>query len=124
MANGDQPSGIDVRRDEGVAFTWPDGFVAEFDLMTLRLGCPCATCRSLRDRDEDTWPRPGGPQPLRITDARLHGAWGLNVTWNDGHSTGIYPFEALRRWAEGGPAFAADSGLGGHGTPSDADDAP
>lgn len=113
MDSSDQPSGIDVRRDEGVAVTWPDGFVAEFDLMTLRLGCPCATCRGLRDRGEDTWPRPGSPTPLRIADARLHGAWGLNVTWNDGHSTGIYPFEALRRWAEGGTAFRADSGLGG-----------
>ncbi|MBT5139221.1 MAG: DUF971 domain-containing protein [Acidimicrobiaceae bacterium] len=25
----------------------------------------------------------------------------MNITWNDGHSTGIYPFENLRRWSEG-----------------------
>ena len=62
---------------------------------------------------EAVWPRPGAPEPLRIDDARLHGAWALNVTWNDGHATGIFPFEALRRWHERGGAFPPDSGLGG-----------
>jgi DUF971 family protein len=50
--------------------------------------------------------------PLRIDNAELHGAWGLSVTWNDGHSTGIYPFESLRRWREGDGGFGPDSGLG------------
>lgn len=108
-----EPAAIDVARDAGVAVTFADGAVARFDLMTLRLGCPCATCRALRDRGEEGWPRPGSPTPLRIADARLHGAWGLAVTWNDGHATGIYPFEALRRWHDGHPPFPADSGLGG-----------
>ena len=53
--------------------------------------------------------------PLRIDDANLHGAWGLAITWNDGHATGIFPFEALRRWDEEGGGFAPDSGLGGAG---------
>jgi DUF971 family protein len=51
--------------------------------------------------------------PLRIESARLHGAWGLVVAWNDGHATGIFPFESLRRWDEGGGPFGPDSGLGG-----------
>jgi DUF971 family protein len=50
---------------------------------------------------------------LRIEDAQLHGAWGLNLVWNDGHRTGIYPFDALRRWSDGQPAFPPDSGLPG-----------
>jgi DUF971 family protein len=51
--------------------------------------------------------------PLRIEDANLHGAWGLLIAWNDGHATGIFPFESLRRWDESGSAFGPDSGLGG-----------
>ena len=35
---------------------------------------------------------------LRITDAREVGNWGLNFTWSDGHSTGIYTWEVLRAW--------------------------
>lgn len=107
-----EPTHIEVTKDEDVALTFPDGYVARFDLLTLRLGCPCATCRGLRDRGQAGWPRPGSPTPLRVNDAELHGAWGLQVTWNDGHRTGIYPFDALRRWAEGDPAFPPDSGLG------------
>ena len=93
-----EPRDVTVTRDEGIELLFADGHVARFALMDLRLGCPCATCRSLRDRDEDVWPRPTSPQPLRITDAALHGAWGLQITWNDGHATGIFPFDALRRW--------------------------
>ena len=101
---------IVVKRDEGVTITFSDDMVAQFDLMQLRLGCPCAECRSMRERGQDVWPRPHSPLPLRIDDAKFHGAWGLAITWNDGHSTGIFPFESLRRWAEGGILFgpAAD----------------
>jgi DUF971 family protein len=97
-----EPSQIEVARDESVTVTFGDGYVARFDLLALRHGCPCATCRAQRDQGEAVWPRPGSPQPLRVEDARLHGAWGLAITWNDGHSTGIFPFELLRRWHEAG----------------------
>ena len=100
-----------VKRDEGVQITYADGATAEFNLVELRLGCPCAECRSLRDRGEDVWPRPSSPIPLRINDASLHGAWSLNVVWNDGHGSGLYPFDALRRWAEGNVAPGFEPGL-------------
>ena len=91
---------IEVERSKGLTVTFADEHVAEFDLMRLRLACPCATCRSLRDRGQEAWPTHGSPARLQITTAELHGAWGLNITWNDGHSTGIYTFEQLRRWSE------------------------
>jgi DUF971 family protein len=98
-----EPAKIDVEREVGVTITYTDGYVASFDLPALRRGCPCATCRDLRERDQEAWPRPGSPLPLTIDTAELHGAWGLNITWNDTHATGIFPFEALRRWSEGAP---------------------
>jgi DUF971 family protein len=107
-----EPAKIDVVRDEGITITFHDGHVARFDLLALRQECPCAACRGLRDQGEAAWPRPDSPTPLRLEDARRHGGWGLAITWNDGHDTGIFPFEALRRWDEGGVAFGPDSGLG------------
>jgi DUF971 family protein len=95
-----QAESIDVSRDAEVSVTYADGYVAQFDLETLRQGCPCATCRDLRERGEESWPRPNSPVPLRVERAELHGAWGLNISWNDRHATGIYPFELLRRWHE------------------------
>jgi DUF971 family protein len=32
-------------------------------------------------------------------DAKLVGAWGLMIRWNDGHETGIYAWSILRAWA-------------------------
>ena len=107
-----EPATIDVEKDTAVTLTFLDGYIAEFDLLTLRKGCPCAACRGLRDQQQLAWPRPDSPMPLRIESANLHGAWGLAISWNDGHSTGIFPFESLRRWHEGHPAFPPDSGLG------------
>ena len=89
-----------VKRSEGLTVTFADEHVAKIDLMQLRLACPCATCRSLRERGEAAWPRHGSPTRLQITNADLQGAWGVNIIWNDGHSTGIYTFEQLRRWSE------------------------
>lgn len=85
----------------GITATYADGEVVTFEVTELRLGCPCATCRAFGERGEIPWPRPGSPTPLTIDDAAFHGAWGINIVWNDGHSTGIYTFEYLRRWAEG-----------------------
>jgi DUF971 family protein len=96
-----QPKSIDVAKEDGVTVTYYDGYVAQFDLVSLRQGCPCATCRNMRERGEDCWPRADSPVPLRVEHAELHGAWGLTFAWNDGHDTGIFPFELRRRWREG-----------------------
>jgi len=89
----DRPAGL-------IRMQWEDGVEGEFNVVEVRFGCPCATCNVLRQQGEDVWPRPGSPIPLAIDDAQMHGAWGLSIVWNDGHATGIYPFETFRRWAE------------------------
>ena len=99
MEKRDELVDLVVEREASVTASFADGHVATFGLEELRTACPCATCRDLRDRERPVW-SPSSISPLRIDDARLHGAWGLNITWSDGHSTGIYPFEVLRRWSE------------------------
>ncbi len=91
---------IDVERDRGLTLVFGDGRSCFFPNDRLRRDCPCATCRGLRDAGEPAWPRPGGPPSARIEAAELVGAWGVSFQWNDGHSTGIYPFDALRTWCE------------------------
>lgn len=99
---------IEVDRARAVTVTFDDGHVCTFGLAELRQGCPCATCRAWRDQGQDAWPRPGSPATLSIADAELVGAWGISFTWNDGHSTGIYPWDALRRWCDEGLADTPD----------------
>ena len=90
------PITIDIERDRGVVLAWADGTTSRFGLEELRQQCPCAECRNRRDRNQAVWPLPSSPQPLRIVNAELVGAWGISITWNDGHSTGIYSWSSLR----------------------------
>ena len=113
MDERDEVRDVTVDREHGVTVVFGDGLSHTYGLVELRVNCPCAGCRGARDQGLVPWPEPTSPQPLRIVDARLHGAWGLGLEWNDGHATGIFPWEALRRWAdEGRPSFVPDSGRG------------
>jgi DUF971 family protein len=84
---------------------WADGQVSEYVPRELRLLCPCAACvdemtgrRTLRPDmvDEGVYP----------TAIHYVGRYALQFVWSDGHSTGIYPFEYLRRIAEASDAGA------------------
>ena len=75
---------------------WADGHGSRFAPWELRVSCPCAGCvdemtgtRTLRPEDVDP-----AVYPLEINYV---GRYALAFQWSDGHSTGIYPFEFLRR---------------------------
>ena len=99
-------SDVTIRRDDDVTITYDDGAVATFGVGELRAACPCATCRGRRERGETVWPPSGGPASgtpaISIRDASFSGAWGISISWSDGHDTGIYPWSALRRWWDAG----------------------
>jgi DUF971 family protein len=90
------PVTIDVQRSTGLVLVWADGTTSRFELEELRRQCPCAACRHRRGRNLPVWPVAASPRPLRIVDAELVGAWGMSITWNDGHSTGIYSWDLFR----------------------------
>jgi DUF971 family protein len=96
-----EPVSVDVDRRSGVTVVWAGGERAAFDLRQLRVNCPCAECRERRRKGERVWPQATSPQPLRILDARLVGAFGICFDWNDGHGTGIYTWEVLQAWSAG-----------------------
>jgi len=82
--------------------TWEDGHVSEYEPRALRVRCPCAGCvdemtgiRTLRPDDvaADVY-------PLSINYV---GRYALRFDWSDGHGTGIYPFDLLRRLSEEEP---------------------
>ena len=95
---------IDIVRTERVTITFDDGTEATYPVALLRAACPCATCRGMRERGDDAWPRPGQPAVIEVKHAELAGAWGLSIDWSDGHSTGIYAWAVLRRWWDDGLA--------------------
>jgi ATP-binding protein involved in chromosome partitioning len=86
-----------TRRDDGVMIDWDAaGHRALYPARTLRLACPCAECVEEMSgrRLLDPARVPEGIRPLEVS---LVGAYGLRVRWSDGHGTGIYTFDRLRR---------------------------
>lgn len=80
---------------------WRDGHESHYPFEDLRAACPCADCRMAQK------PRVGGLQVLtgpvvrrgemRIVAISPVGRYALGFTWSDGHRTGIYSFDFLRR---------------------------
>jgi DUF971 family protein len=100
MASHDIES-IEVDRKKHVRIEFADGVIATFDLAPLRLACPCAECNSRRQKGTSvSMMAETDPAAVQIREASMAGAWGLNLDWNDGHSTGIYAFEKMRMWID------------------------
>ncbi|HYK91891.1 MAG TPA: gamma-butyrobetaine hydroxylase-like domain-containing protein [Acidobacteriota bacterium] len=76
--------------------TWNDGHFSSYPSWYLRENCPCAGCV-----DEFTGRRrldAGSiPSTLERVSIEVVGNYALQFTWSDGHSTGIYTFDHLRR---------------------------
>lgn len=89
---------VTIERGSSMTITFDDGVVCTFGVGELRAACPCATCRGMRERGDVAWPRPGQADTIAIRDAAFTGAWGISITWSDGHDTGIYAWANLRRW--------------------------
>lgn len=96
--SGSQVVDVELDRAQELRVEYDDGVTCTFPLLPLRQACPCATCRSRRDADQDAYTG----QSIEATDAELHGNWGISIHWSDGHTTGIYAWTLLRSWWDAG----------------------
>ena len=100
---------VEVDRQSHVEVLFGDGVRARFELGPLRQACPCADCNARRIREQPVAPWIDEGQPISVTNAALAGAWGLDLDWSDGHSTGIYSWEKLREWVDAGTVGSVES---------------
>jgi DUF971 family protein len=103
-----EPAKVRVHKTEGTGMEieWKDGHFSAWNFAWLRLACPCATCHEER---EHTGRRPGEPKPKaaallpmyepppRPTTVTPVGRYAISFHWNDGHTSGIYSWDFLRR---------------------------
>jgi DUF971 family protein len=86
---------------QALLVSWPDGVEAKLPLVPLRGACMCARCV-----DEVTGERivdcDGIDPDIAVSDMELVGNYALRIRWSDGHETGLYTWEHLRRLAEEG----------------------
>jgi DUF971 family protein len=95
------PVNIQVIGEE-LAIAWNDGQESYIRLETLRRYCPCAGCGG----EPDVLGNVAKPA-VTYTDAsfrlRSHqpvGGYAWQPTWQDGHGTGLFSFDYLRRLAD------------------------
>ncbi|MFP8874507.1 MAG: gamma-butyrobetaine hydroxylase-like domain-containing protein [Myxococcota bacterium] len=97
------PTQIQQMGPDALAIRWRDGHESVYPVRELRLACACAEC-------VDEWTGatrldPSSiPEDVRPTSIKSVGRYAIQIDWSDGHNTGIYSFEQLRKLAPPAPS--------------------
>jgi DUF971 family protein len=86
-----------------LAVKWSDGGESFIPLEKLRRACPCAGCQGETDILGNLYKNPA--QKLSAAAFQLKriisvGGYAVQPVWADGHATGIFSFDYLRRVAD------------------------
>ncbi|MDC1067883.1 DUF971 domain-containing protein [Candidatus Kapabacteria bacterium] len=93
---------LEVKKvNEFLLFTkWSDGFESTIKLEDLRKDCPCAECTGEKIGDIIySKPKPVRFEPgvYEIKELTPIGNYAIAAKWANGHDTGIYTWELLRK---------------------------
>ncbi|MCG8585692.1 MAG: DUF971 domain-containing protein [Pirellulales bacterium] len=103
--NSTYPTDLKIVEENNLLIQWSDGERRRYSFRELRDGCPCATCREKRGGGSQTPSllpvlSAAEAQPLRIEGMQPVGTYAYTIAFSDGHDTGIFSFELLRRLGE------------------------
>lgn len=91
--------------DTELCLIWSDGQESYIDFVKLRNNCPCASCEG----EPDVLGRvvkPMKPDFTNVTAAydlrelEFMGGYAIKLRWRDGHNTGLYSYDLLRKLGE------------------------
>lgn len=102
MSDTPTPTALERRDEATIRIAWSDGERRVYTARELRDACPCATCREKKSAP------PAPPtqltvlsaeeaRPLTIRGMRPVGAYAYNIAFSDGHDSGLFTLERLRR---------------------------
>lgn len=95
---------VDIKKsgENQLMIEWDDGHKSLFAIDMLRRKCPCAACKTAREKKaSEANPlrvlSPGEtlPEDLEIQEAEIVGRYAIQFGWSDGHREGIYSFDYL-----------------------------
>lgn len=103
-----EPVKVRVLKTEGLGMEidWKDGHRSCWSFPWLRQACPCATCQDEREKTgrilgaaapEPPALLPMYKAPVRPDNVQQVGRYAISFGWNDGHTSGIYSWDYLRR---------------------------
>jgi DUF971 family protein len=83
-----------------LAIKWADGGESFIQLENLRRACPCAGCKGETDILGNLYKNPEKQltaDAFKLMKVVSVGGYAIQPVWADGHNTGIFSFEYLRR---------------------------
>jgi DUF971 family protein len=99
-----EPEHIAISKSKGIQIDWKDGHLSKYSLAYLRDECPCASCTGAHGTEpqKSDYSAPAAPFPmfkptLKMLNVEAVGHYAIRIEWSDGHNTGIYSFDHLRK---------------------------
>ena len=86
-----------------LAVKWDDGSESFIPLEKLRRCCPCASCQGETDILGNVYKGPDKPltaPAFTLTGISSVGGYAVQPVWADGHNSGLYSYDYLRRLAD------------------------
>lgn len=107
-----QPTAITRDPSGAILIQWDDATETRWTVFQLRKACPCATCREKKRATVEAPPKPtmlpvissAEARPLRIESMRPVGNYAYNISFSDGHNSGLFTLPMLYQGFEAADA--------------------
>lgn len=104
LPSGPLPASLQSDGD-ALVIEWDDGVRHRLPWALLRRRCPCATCRTEREKPPQPASllpviRPEEAAPVRPTSMQPMGSYAYHIAFSDGHTSGIFTLDYLRELGE------------------------
>ena len=91
-----QPTQIIEESDREISIKWSDDRETKYNAADLRRSCPCASCVN-EWTGEKILEQGQIADDLSFSSISIVGRYALNFHFSDGHDTGIFSFDYLRK---------------------------
>jgi DUF971 family protein len=94
------PKQIKIADKTKLLIKWNDYSESTINLKYLREECPCANCKGETILFKTFRPEKKmgeTPEMFKIKNIETVGGYAIQVTWKDGHNTGIYSWDYLKK---------------------------
>lgn len=95
-----KPLQIKIEDKKSLSIKWKDDLSSKISLKYLRDECPCAGCKGetiLLHTYRPPKPTMFSPEMYIIKNIEVVGDYAIQITWKDGHNTGIYTWDYLHQ---------------------------
>ena len=97
------PLSLEKNENRELVIRWSDDILQIVKIRSLRENCPCATCMEKNMAPKEA-PKgelkilsPAETMPLDIVSMRPVGNYAYNIEFSDGHTSGLFTLELLRK---------------------------